>query len=194
MVQKTDYPLSGKVTLIVNPEEEKTFSLFLRVPDRSTSTLYKPSPLVQGLKSVLVNGKTVPQKIVNGYAEINRKWKSGDIVEIEMPLSVQTITPDERIEANRGRIALRYGPMIFNVEKADQPDIEKYIGMGPLTAKWRGDILDGVLTIEGTWNDGTPLIAIPNYARNNRNIIKSTYSPSSENNGGGSIVSIKSNH
>ena len=168
MVQRTDYPWSGKVSITVNPVQKKEFKVFIRVPDRTTSTLYKHSPAVSGLKSLSVNGKPVPVKMKRGYAEIKRKWKKGDVIDFEMPMDVQTIKADERIVADRGRIALRYGPLIYNVEKADQPDIDKYIGTGPLKAEWRGDLLGGVITIKGSWADGTPLIAIPNYARCNR--------------------------
>jgi DUF1680 family protein len=168
MIQHTDYPWSGKVSITINPVQKKEFKVFIRVPDRTTSTLYKHSPAVSGLKSLSVNGKTVPIKMNRGYAEINRKWRKGDVIDFEMPMEVQTIKADERIVADRGRIALRYGPLIYNVEKADQPDIDKYIGTGPLKVEWRGDLFGGVITIKGNWADGTPLIAIPNYARCNR--------------------------
>ncbi len=168
MIQETNYPWSGKVKIIVNPAVTKEFTLFIRIPDRSTSLLYKPSPLVRGLKSLSVNSKAVKMESEKGYALINRKWKPGDVVELEMPMEVQIITADQRIEADKGRVALRYGPLIYNVEKADQPDIEKYIGNGPLTAEWRKDLLGGVMVVKGQWNDGSPLIAIPNYARSNR--------------------------
>jgi len=191
MVQETDYPWSGKVSITVNPKQTKEFTLFIRVPDRTTSAFYTPTPVVNGLKSLTVNGNSVLHKIMNGYAEIKRTWKAGDRVDLEMPMEVQVITADERIEADRGRVALRYGPLIYNVEKADQPDIDKYIGTGPLKAEWRGDLLNGVMTIKGTWSDGTPLMAIPNYARNNRNTVKSTYAPGRQNPDGGSIVWIK---
>jgi DUF1680 family protein len=191
MVQKTDYPWSGTVSITVNPEESKEFTLYIRVPDRTTSTLYTPVPTVSGLKSLVVNGKDVRPRIFNGYAVIKRTWNRGDKVDIVLPMEVQTITSDDRIAANRGRIALRYGPLIYNVEKADQPDIDKYIGKGPLTTEWKGDMLNGVMTIKGTWEDGTPLIAIPNYARNNRNSIHSTDKPAPENKDGGSMVWIK---
>jgi len=191
MVQKTDYPWSGKVTLTVNPKQSGEFTLFIRVPDRTTSTLYTPVPVVNGLKSLTVNGKSVLHKIVNGYVEIKRTWKAGDRVDLELPMEIQVITPDDRIEADRGRVALRYGPLIYNVEKADQPDIDKYIGTDPLQTEWRGDLLNGVMIIKGKWNDGTPLTAIPNYARNNRNSIKATYAPGRQNPDGGSIVWIK---
>lgn len=191
LIQMTDYPWNGRISFVIKPEKAKEFTLFIRVPDRTTSSLYTPSPLVKGLKTILVNNKTVPQKIVNGYAEIKRTWKSGDKVEIEIPMEVQTLVADERIVTDRGRIALRYGPLMYNVEKADQPDIEKYIGMGPLTTEWKDDLLDGVLLIRGKWNDGTPLIAIPNYARNNRNKVRSTYEPGRENPAEGSMIWIK---
>jgi len=45
---------------------------------------------------------------------------TGPIVRV---IDLISLRCDERIEADRGRIALRYGPMIYNVEKADQPDI-----------------------------------------------------------------------
>jgi DUF1680 family protein len=191
MVQKTDYPWSGNIGFTVNPEVSKEFTLFVRVPNRSTSDLYKTSPVVSGLKSLAVNGKAVKPEIVNGYAVIKRQWKKGDKVDLVIPMEVQTVTPDERIVADRGRIALRYGPMIYNVEKADQPDIDKFIGAGPLRPEWQKEMLGGVMTINGKWADGTPLIAIPNYARNNRNTIHSTSKPEPDNKDGGSIVWIK---
>ena len=193
MIQKTDYPWSGKVSLIVNPGKATKFTVYLRVPDRSTSGLYTAVPSVKGLKSLSVNGKQVPQKIFNGYAEIYRAWKTGDKIDLEIPMEIQTITANENIVADRGRVALRYGPLVFNVEKADQPDIDKYIGTGPLSLEWKGDLLGGVMTIKGNWEDGTPLIAIPNFARNNRNTVKSTDKPGRANPADGSNVWIRKN-
>jgi DUF1680 family protein len=191
IVQKTDYPWSGKVSFIVNPEKSGEFTLYIRIPDRTTSSLYKPSPLVSGLNSISVNGLNIGQKIIRGYAEIKRTWKKGDKVDIEIPMEIQRLVADERIAADRGRVALRYGPMIYNVEKADQPDIEKYIGIAPMETEWKEDLLDGVMLIKGKWSDGTPLVAVPNYARNNRNRIKSTYGPGNENPDEGSMVWIR---
>lgn len=191
MIQKTDYPWSGNVSITVNPKQSKEFTLYIRVPDRTTSELYKPTPEVSGFKSLIVNGKAITPKVVKGYAAIRRTWKAGDKVDLVIPMEIQTVTADENIAADRGRIALRYGPMIYNVEKADQQDIDKYIGTGPLALEWRGDLLEGVMTIKGKWDDGTPLTAIPNYARNNRNSVHATDKPGPENKDGGSIVWIK---
>jgi hypothetical protein len=168
MIQKTDYPWNGKVSITVEPEKQQAFTVYVRVPDRATSTLYKPSPELKGLKSLEVNGKPVSISMSNGYAVIRRTWKAGDRIDFELPMEVQTLTADDKVPATRGQLALRYGPLIYNVEKADQPDIDKYIGTGPLSTEFRKDLLGGVLVINGKWSDGTPLVAIPNYARSNR--------------------------
>jgi uncharacterized protein len=39
-VQATDYPWKGKVSITVNPKAEKNFSVRIRVPNRSVSSLY----------------------------------------------------------------------------------------------------------------------------------------------------------
>jgi DUF1680 family protein len=168
MVQKTDYPWDGKVTLTVNPKQARTFSVFVRVPDRKTSELYSSTPEVKGLKSFSVNGQPATSRIEKGYAVVTREWKAGDTIELELPLAAQRVKSDEKILTNKDLVALRYGPLIYNIERADQPNINGVIGPQPLTTEWRGDLLQGVKVIKGTWTDGSPLVAIPNYARNNR--------------------------
>jgi len=83
-------------------------------------------------------------------------------------MAPQRIHADERIEADRGRVALGFGPLVYNVESADQDNIEKPLSASPLKAVWRGDLLGGVVTIAGKWQDGTTMLAIPNFARMNR--------------------------
>src|SRR4029079_8831499 len=65
MVQKTDYPWSGKVSIVVNPKQSKDVTVYVRVPNRTTSELYKPVPQVSGVKKLLVNGKAMEPKIEN---------------------------------------------------------------------------------------------------------------------------------
>ena len=168
MVQKTDYPWSGNISITVNPKESKKFTVYVRVPNRTTSALYTPAPQVSGLKSLAVNGKSVTPKIENGYAVITREWKTGDTIDLVLPMEIQRVKADEHIADDRGAVALRYGPLVYNIEQADQPDISKPIGSAELTVEWRSDLLDGVMTLKGKWADGSPLLAVPNYARKNR--------------------------
>jgi DUF1680 family protein len=80
-----------------------------------------------------VNGSPVKPKIEHGYAVIDRSWKAGDVIELELPMKIQRIRATDRV-----------------------------------TTEWRGDLLGGVVVIEGTFADGSPMVAIPNYARMNR--------------------------
>lgn len=171
MVQKTEYPWDGHIAITVNPKEEKEFTLFVRVPDRKTSELYEPVPAVKGLLSLSVNGEKITPVIKNGYAEIKRSWKAGDKVEFELPLEVQKITADPNLKAANGQVALRYGALIYNFEEVDNGNEinEGRLGTGPLTAEWTPNLLNGIVLIKGTWADGTPMVAVPNYARMNRN-------------------------
>lgn len=168
MVQKTDYPWSGKISMTVNPAASKTFTIYVRVPNRTTSELYIPDTTINGLQSLQVNGRRFDAAIEHGYAVIRRTWKKGDRIDLELPMTIQRVRADNRIEADRGRIALRYGPLLYNVETADNQDITKPIGNGPLKLEWQQNFLHGIMAIKGQWADGSPLLAIPNYSRLNR--------------------------
>ena len=108
-------------------------------------------------------------KIERGYAVLERTWKAGDRIELDLPLEVQRVHADERIAANRGRVALKYGPLVYNFEAEDNGGIGKALAASaPLTTAWREDFLGGVKVIEGKFADGSKLTAVPNYARANR--------------------------
>ncbi len=176
IIQETDYPWSGDVSITVNPDETKMFTFYVRIPDRNTSELYNAVPEVNGYNSLKVNGESIQPAIENGYAVITRTWEEGDRIDLELPMKVQRVTADERVEANRGKVALRYGPLVYNVERADNQDVSKVISEIPLSTEWRDDLLNGVMVIKGEWMDGSPLTAIPNYARGNR-IVESKERP-----------------
>jgi uncharacterized protein len=168
VVQKTDYPWRGSVSITVNPEVAKTFSVYVRIPDRTTSKLYKESPAVRGVRRFAVNGREQKAIIRKGYAVITREWNPGDRIEMELPMEPQRIVADERIKADDSRLALKYGPLIYNVETVDNQNIKRKLADGSLRAEWRPDLLGGVMVIKGKWQDGSPLLAIPNFARMNR--------------------------
>ncbi|MGA8672333.1 MAG: beta-L-arabinofuranosidase domain-containing protein [Terracidiphilus sp.] len=168
VVQKTEYPWHGSVSITVNPEETKTFSIYVRVPDRTTSKLYNGSPAIRGVKRFAVNGHEQAPKIEKGYAVVTREWKRGDRIEVEFPMEPQRVLADDRIKADADLVALQYGPLVYNVETADNKNIDRWPGDAPLKAEWRPDLLGGVMVITGQWQDGSPMIAIPNFARMNR--------------------------
>jgi DUF1680 family protein len=168
VVQKTEYPWNGSISITVNPEEAKTFSVYVRIPDRTTSKLYKESPQLRGVKRFAINGHELKLVIQKGYAVVTREWKAGDHIELELPMEPQRVVADNRIDADRALVALKYGPLVYNVETADNGNIGRKLADGPLKAEWRPDLLGGVMVISGKWQDGAPMLAIPNFARSNR--------------------------
>ena len=65
-------------------------------------------------------------------------------------------------------MALKYGPLVYNVETADNRDIHQKLGRAPLRMEWRPDLLGGTMVMTGKWADGSEMVAIPNFARMNR--------------------------
>jgi uncharacterized protein len=169
LTQTTDYPWDGNIALTINPARSKRFTLRLRIPNRQTGPLYTAAPACNGLLKLNVNGQPVEPVIKNGYAVINRKWKAGDRVELGLPLKVQRIKADPRVLSDAGKTALAYGPLIYNIESVDHNTVDGSIDTAAeLTTGWNAGLLDGVRVINGKFADGTPLMAIPNYARLNR--------------------------
>ncbi len=168
MVQDTDYPWSGDVSITVRPAAETTFSVKIRVPNRSVSDLYTSTPQSNGIGSISVNGAAITPPMENGYAVVNRKWKAGDKIELTLPIKVQRIKASDKVAATAGRVALRCGPLIYCVERVDQDLNNTLSPESALATEWRGDLLGGVMTIKGTWADGSALTAIPYYTRENR--------------------------
>jgi hypothetical protein len=168
VTQTTNYPWDGKVILQLDPGTPRPFALAIRVPSRDISPLYTSTPRLGGIESLAVNGQPITPKIDRGYALLQRTWTPGDRVQFTLPLAVQQITANDAVIADRGRVALRFGPLIYNFETIDQP-ITSALGRSPnITAQWTPDLLGGVIALRGRFADGAPFQAIPNYARNNR--------------------------
>ena len=184
--------MAAEITISIDPKApvQQSFTIYLRIPNRTTSALYTPVPQVEGYQHLSVNGENISPVVDKGYVAIRRKWKKGDKIVLDLPMTIQQVTADEKIEADRGRVALRYGPLVYNVETADNANINQPLGTSPLSMEWKGDLLHGVMAIKGVWADGSPLLAIPNYSRLNRTDTTS-YPPPYSDKAPTSIVWIK---
>lgn len=110
LTQETDYPWSGKVTLKVGPKTSGKFSIRLRVPGWA------------GNAGLEVNGKMVPAKLAPGtYEEMNREWKAGDTIVLDLPMPVRLVTGSPKADDTRGQVAVMRGPMVYCVESTDLP-------------------------------------------------------------------------
>jgi hypothetical protein len=168
IVQQTDYPWSGKIVITLNPAAAKNFALRVRIPTRNVSTLYRSTSDVNGIESLSVNGERQTPVIERGYAVINRQWKTGDKVELLLPMEPYRVKAIEQIAADRGRVAIKRGPLVYNIESVDQNVDSVLPPDAPLSAEWNPSLVGGAMVIRGNFADGSKMMAIPNYARENR--------------------------
>jgi DUF1680 family protein len=168
MVQQTNYPWSGDVSITVNPAASRRFDVKIRMPDRNVSALYASTPVVSGVTAISVNGTPVTPTMDRGYAVIDRTWNAGDKIDLVLPLVIQRVKADDKVAADVGRVALRYGPLIYNIESIDQNVDSVLSPTAPLASQWSASLLNGVVLIRGAFTNGTAMTAVPNYARLNR--------------------------
>ncbi len=110
LTQRTDYPWDGNIELIFEKVPVKTFSLMLRIPSWVDSA------------SVSINGKQYRKDIVSGqYAEISRVWRSGDVVELMLPMHVDLMEANPLVEEVRNQVAIKRGPVVYCLESEDLP-------------------------------------------------------------------------
>lgn len=152
---KTGYPWKGDVEVIVNPSKKQKFDLRLRLPGwlstPSEGELYNYASGVQGVPVISVNGNPVIFSNDNGYAEINRTWKKGDVVKMHLPMQVRRVTSRPELKANQGRVALQYGPLVYCVEGKDNDG--KALNMvipaeAEFSVKYDDHLLGGINTID----------------------------------------------
>ena len=155
--QVTSYPWEGKVEVTVNPDTEETFALRLRIPGWAKSNpvpsdLYSFTDEVPGTK-LTVNGKSVRLKEQDGYATLVRPWKKGDKVTLEFPMPVRRIKANQKVEDDRGKLAMQRGPIVYCLEGYDQPDhyvLNKYIPeKTSFQVVYDKDLLNGVVVLKG---------------------------------------------
>ncbi|HBE43355.1 MAG TPA: hypothetical protein DDW27_19570 [Bacteroidales bacterium] len=114
VIQETDYPDSGHVTIRIDPSEEALFTLKLRIPSWCKNI------------SVSVNGNTLNETFKSGtFAAIERVWKPGDQVVLDMPMEWRLVSGRER---QSGRVAVMRGPLLFCLNPAQNGSLAKMDG------------------------------------------------------------------
>ena len=102
LVQSGDYANDGHVRLDLKASRDARFRLRLRIPGWSQ--------LDGGAPSLRVNGKPVPVEARLGFATIERTWKDGDRIDLNLPMPVRLVP----INANHSDVvALVRGPQVL---------------------------------------------------------------------------------
>ena len=122
--QETRYPWDGHVTLTVDKNAAGVFAMKIRIPgwvrnQVVPSDLYTYSDGKRPGYSVKVNGEEVSSALEQGYFTIERKWKKGDRIELQLDMEVRTVKANGKVEADRGRVAVERGPIVYCAEWPD---------------------------------------------------------------------------
>jgi uncharacterized protein len=185
LAQTTQYPWNGDVKIKVAPEKAGNFSIKLRIPgwaknEPVPTDLYTFADKQDGKYEIYVNGKLISVTESNGYADINRSWKKGDVIELKLPMPVRRIQANEKVKDDRGKLAIERGPIVYCLEGWDQGDkhiFNKYIsGNTQFSIEYKKDLLNGVMILKGSAKEVSlngeekevPVTAIPYSTWNNR--------------------------
>jgi hypothetical protein len=57
--------------------------------------------------------------MTDGYASIQRKWKKGDNIKVSFDMQPRVVKANENVEADRGRVAVERGPLVYCAEWPD---------------------------------------------------------------------------
>jgi len=106
----TEYPWDGKVNIKLNSEGK--YAIYLRIP--SWAEKY----------DVAVNEEVPNGVIENGYLRIEREWKAGDLITLNLDMRPKYIEANPNVKDDIGKVAVKRGPIVYCIEQVDNPNFE----------------------------------------------------------------------
>ena len=190
LVQNTGYPWSGNINITVNPVKAEKFTLRVRIPGWATQTpvpgnLYSFASVAKLPVVLSINGKPVSFTTDKGYAVLNRTWKKGDKITIDLPMETEKVLANPKVKDDVNRFAFERGPIVYCLEGPDNRDslVQNIVIDKNATAQasYNASLLKGVEVIntagvstkrqvnsDALLTTGQPVTAIPYYAWANR--------------------------
>src|SRR3984885_2622986 len=108
LTQRSDYPFEGQVTFTVTSSQPTELELHFRIPVWAEGA------------SIFANGVLQKGLAVAGqFAALRREWKTGDRIELELPLKMRLEAIDAR---HTETVALLRGPLVLLAVKQQQSD------------------------------------------------------------------------
>jgi uncharacterized protein len=107
----TDYPADGRVRVRVVSTPDAPWALELRIP-----------AWAEGARARVAGEPVEVRPQANGYLRIDRSWRTGDEVLLELPMAPRFTAPHPAVDALRGTVAVERGPVVYALEGLDQPE------------------------------------------------------------------------
>lgn len=142
LVQQTDYPWDGRITVTWEQAPDRELALRLRIPGWTIGA------------TVRVNGQPALAECRPGsYLSLSRRWHAGDRVELDLPLEVTVVEAHPLVEETRGHAAVLRGPVVYCLESPDLPaGVDLHQVRLPRDARWtvrhERNLLLGVTVLE----------------------------------------------
>ena len=99
LVQETNFPEESTIHLTIKEANENVMPIYLRYPSWATSGV---TVNINGIKQLVKNKP-------GSYIVLNRKWKSGDKIDVSYPMSLRM----EATNDNPNMAAAVYGPIVL---------------------------------------------------------------------------------
>ncbi len=107
--QETGYPYDGLVKLtFADAPKKQAVKLCLRIPGWCDNA------------SLKVNGEPVEiASKANTYVTVERVWKKGDVVELNLEMKAKLLESNPLVEETRNQVAVKRGPLVYCLESMD---------------------------------------------------------------------------
>jgi uncharacterized protein len=130
----TDYPVNGKISLNVHPDKPGNFKVYLRIPEWSVNTI------------ALINDSKINEIQSGEYLVIDRKWKKGDQIILEMDMRGRIVELKNPAEGQPPYFSILRGPIVLAKDSrlsdvpvdevcSPQGRVQNYITLRPLENK-----------------------------------------------------------
>ncbi len=179
MTQETWYPWDGAVKMTVEPAKAGKFNIAVRIPGWA-----KGSPVPGDLYRYIdgdvspvefrVNGEVVQPDVKNGFALFERRWNKLDVIEMQIPMSVRRVAANSNVDADRGKIAIERGPVVYCAEWPDNDVNVLELTLADDAVLWTDrfrNLLNDVVVVRSRVDSAGSeheFIAVPYYAWANR--------------------------
>jgi len=155
--QESNYPWEGDINITVDPERSEKFAIYVRIPGWAQSKpvpsdLYRYKIKSEKKVSLKVNGNSVNLNMDKGFAKILRNWKKGDKIELDLPMPIKRVLCNEKVEGNRGKVAIERGPIVYCAEEVDNgKNVRKLVipDNVVLRSEYQKDLVGGIVIIHG---------------------------------------------
>jgi DUF1680 family protein len=155
--QETDYPWNGLVKFTILSPTNK--DIRLRLPNWAKS------------HEIKVNGSPAGYTTDKGYAVLKGEWKINDVIELNMPMTVEIVAANPNVKADAGKRAVQRGPLLYCIEEIDNKAVYNKSSLNPASKfenSFRTDLLNGIIEVKTPILDGGEIKFIPYYTWDNR--------------------------